>query len=342
MSIRPRVCVLHVGGTIGMIRTATGFEPQPGFLQKYMAAMPELARLELPAHDTVSLEPLLDSADMAPDDWVRIAAEIAARYDDYAGFVVVHGTDTMAYTASALSFLLPNLTKPVILTGSQLSLENVRSDGREHLITSILLAGTLPVPEVCIYFASRLLRGNRAQKIHNLDFVAFDSGNLRPLATVGASIELNAHLVRPSGSGKVLAPTLTNRPEVAALRLFPGIGLRMLEHLLAAPTQGLVLETYGVGNAPSRDPEFLAAISAATAAPREVVVVNCSQCHGGAVIQTLYSTGAALARCGVISGKDMTPEAALTKLYCLLAAGLSPAEVRARMQENLAGELDPG
>ncbi len=325
-----------------MVRTAAGYEPQPGFLQKYFAAMPELERPELPAHDVVSLEPLLDSADMAPADWVRIAAEIARRYDDYAGFVVVHGTDTMAYTASALSFLLPNLSKPVILTGSQLSLENVRSDGREHIITAILLAGTLPVPEVCIYFASRLLRGNRAQKIHNHDFVAFDSGNLPPLATVGVSIGLSSHLVRAPGSGPLVAPALTCQPEVAALRLFPGIGARMLEQLLAPPMQGLVLETYGVGNAPSRDPAVLAAISAATAAPREVVVVNCSQCHGGSVRQTLYSTGAALARCGVISGADMTPEAALTKLYCLLAAGLRPAEVRARMQQDLAGELDAG
>jgi L-asparaginase len=338
MSARPRVCVLHVGGTIGMVRTATGFEPQPGFLQRYIAAMPEMDRPELPAHDVVILEPLLDSADMAPEDWLRIAAAIVARYEDYAGFVVVHGTDTMAYTASALSFLLPELRKPVILTGSQLSLENVRSDGREHIITAILLAGTLAVPEVCIYFASRLLRGNRAQKIHNHDFVAFDSGNLPPLATVGVSVDLATHLVRAPGVGTLVAPTLRCAPQVASLRLFPGVAARLLEQVLAAPMQGVVLETYGVGNAPSRDPALLAAISAAT--EREVVVVNCSQCHGGSVRQTLYSTGAALARCGVISGRDMTPEAALTKLYCLLAAGLSPAQVRARMQEDLAGELE--
>jgi L-asparaginase len=341
MSARARVCVLHVGGTIGMVRTARGYEPQPGFLQGYIAAMPEMQRPELPAHDVISLEPLLDSADMAPEDWGRIATAIVARYEEYAGFVVVHGTDTMAYTASALSFLLPNLRKPVILTGSQLSLESVRSDGREHIITAILLAGTLAVPEVCIYFASRLLRGNRAQKIHNHDFVAFDSGNLPPLATIGVSVDLAGHLVRAPGSGPLVAPVLTCRPEVAALRLFPGIGVRMLEQLLAPPMQGLVLETYGVGNAPSRDPALLAAITAATRPERDVVIVNCSQCHGGSVRQTLYSTGAALARCGVISGRDMTPEAALTKLYCLLAAGLTPAEVRARMQQDLAGELVP-
>ncbi|MBA3545459.1 MAG: type I asparaginase [Nannocystis sp.] len=338
---RPRVCVLHVGGTIGMVKTAGGYEPQPGFLQQHMAEMPELQRSEMPAYEVVSLEPLLDSADMAPDDWVRIAREIVERHDDYVGFVVVHGTDTMAYTASALSFLLPNLSKPVILTGSQLSLGHVRSDGREHIITAILLAGTLPVPEVCLYFASRLLRGNRAQKIHNHDFIAFDSGNLAPLATVGVSITVNTHLVRPPGSGRLKAAALTCRPEVASLRLFPGLGARMMGHMLAPPMQGVVLETYGVGNAPSRDPALLAAITAATQAPREVVVVNCSQCHGGSVRQTLYSTGAALARCGVIPGFDMTPEAALTKLYCLLAEGLAPAQVRARMQQNLAGELNP-
>lgn len=322
-----------------MVKTAGGYEPQPGFLQRHIAAMPELQRPEMPEHEVVSLEPLLDSADMAPDDWVRIARAIVERHNDYAGFVVVHGTDTMAYTASALSFLLPNLSKPVILTGSQLSLEHVRSDGREHIITAILLAGTVAIPEVCLYFASRLLRGNRAQKIHNHDFVAFDSGNLAPLATVGVSISVNSHLVRPPGSGRLTAAALTCRPEVASLRLFPGIGARMIGQLLAPPMQGVVLETYGVGNAPSRDPALLAAITAATAAPREVVVVNCSQCHGGSVRQTLYSTGAALARCGVIPGFDMTPEAALTKLYCLLAAGLAPAEVRAHMQQDLAGEL---
>ena len=322
-----------------MVKTASGYEPQPGFLQQHMADMPELQRSEMPAYEVVSLEPLLDSADMTPDDWVRIAREIAERYDDYAGFVVVHGTDTMAYTASALSFLLPNLSKPVILTGSQLSLGHVRSDGREHIITAILLAGTLPVPEVCLYFASRLLRGNRAQKIHNHDFIAFDSGNLAPLATVGVSITVNTHLVRPPGNGRLKAAALTCRPEVASLRLFPGFGARIMGHMLAPPMQGVVLETYGVGNAPSRDPALLAAITAATRASREVVVVNCSQCHGGSVRQTLYSTGAALARCGVIPGFDMTPEAALTKLYCLLAAGLEPAEVCARMQQDLAGEL---
>lgn len=320
-----------------MVRTELGYAPRPGFLVDYLDQMPELKRPEVPAFDVVSLEPLLDSSDMTPEDWGRIAEAIAARYDHYTGFVVVHGTDTMAYTASALSFLLPGLAKPVILTGSQLSLESVRSDGREHIITSLLLAGAGEIPEVCIYFGSRLLRGNRAQKIHNHDFVAFDSGNLPPLAAVGVSIDVAGHLVRAPATTGLRPLPLVRRPEVAALRLFPGIDAAMITKLLAPPLEGLVLETYGVGNAPSRDPELLAAVTRATG--RDVVIINCSQCHGGSVRQTLYSTGATLARCGVISGFDMTPEAALTKLYCLLAAGLPPAEVRARIQQDLAGEL---
>jgi L-asparaginase len=300
MSVRPRVCVLHVGGTIGMVRTATGFEPQPGFLQRYIAAMPEMERPELPAHDVVSSSRCSTRLTWRRRTGCASRRRSSARYEDYAGFVVVHGTDTMAYTASALSFLLPELRKPVILTGSQLSLEHVRSDGREHIITAILLAGTLAVPEVCIYFASRLLRGNRAQKIHNHDFVAFDSGNLPPLASVGVSV-----IWRPIWCGRQGMDRWSRGAALRARTLrrcgCSRASLRVCSsRCWRRRCRALVLETYGVGNAPSRDPALLAAISAAT--ERDVVVVNCSQCHGGSVRQTLYSTGAALARCGVILG----------------------------------------
>lgn len=339
MSVRPRVCVIHVGGTIGMIQGASGYTPQAGFLDAAMAEMPELRRPEVPDHDLVVPGPLLDSADMTPDDWSRIADVIAERYVDYDGFVVVHGTDTMAYTASALSFLLPGLGKPVILTGSQLSLGHVRSDGREHLITALVLAGTSQIPEVCIYFGARLLRGNRSQKVHNQDFVAFGSGNLPPLARVGVDINVLRHLVRPRPRTPLEPLRLSRRPQVASMRLFPGIDGALMARMLSGPIEGLVLETYGMGNTPSRDQGLFDAIEAATRPPREVIVVNCSQCHGGRVRQGRYSTGAALAQVGVLSGHDMTPEAALTKLYCLLAAGFPHAEVRALMEEDLAGEL---
>ena len=334
---RPRVCVLHVGGTIGMVRGDEGFGPKQGFLEAYLGSMPELARADVPAHDLVALEPLLDSSDMTPDDWVRIARSVVERYASYDGFVVVHGTDTLAYTASALSFLLPGLGKPIILTGSQLSLADPRSDGRRNLVTAILLAGTLPVPEVCILFAERLFRGNRSQKIHNEGFTAFDSGNFPSLARVGATIELREQLVRAPGGGVPARVELSRRPVVASFRLFPGIEARMIDHVTEPPLEGLVLETYGVGNVPTRDRSLLDAIARATA--RGVIVVNCSQCHGGAVHQGLYATSSALASAGVVSGHDMTPEAALTKLYCLLATGLPTDVVRARIEQDVAGEL---
>ncbi len=331
--------MLHAGGTIGMVQGHEGFGPSDGFLATYLASMPELTRADMPEHTLSVLEPLLDSADMAPDDWVRIAGVIAARYAEFDGFVVVHGTDTMAYTASALSFLLPGLGKPVVLTGSQLSLTDPRSDGREHLVTSILLAGTTGVAEVCIYFAQRLLRGNRAQKVHNDRFAAFDSGNFPALAHAGTVIEVRHSLAIPPGTGLLQRVELPHRPEVAALRIFPGIRAGLIEKVIEAPLEGLVLETYGAGNAPGRDAAFLGALERAT--KRGVVVVNCSQCHGGRVRQGLYQTSSALARVGVISGHDMTPEAALTKLYCLLASGLDVRTVRAQMEQDLAGELTP-
>jgi L-asparaginase len=332
------VCVIHVGGTIGMTRDETGsYRPQPGFLAEYMSAMPELALNYLPEYELLILDPLLDSAEMKPSDWVRIAETIVQRHEDFDGFVVVHGTDTMAYTASALSFLIEGLSKPVILTGAQLTLAHPRSDGREHLITSLSLAGRQSIPEVCIYFASSLLRGNRAQKVHNRDFVAFDAGNLLPLARVGVNVEFNEHLFLEAQEGPARVVAIERDPQVAAIRLFPGMGAQMLENMIGSSLDAVVLETYGAGNAPSNG-EWLGVLERAVRED-DLVVVNCSQCHGGAVVQDLYAAGASLASAGVVSGRDMTPEAALTKLYCLLAQGLAPAEVRVKMGHSLAGEL---
>jgi L-asparaginase len=345
----PRVCVLHIGGTIGMTPDAAGHlvpVAGDGFLERFLRGLPECSdRSEfrhqgeyIPEFDVVQLDPLLDSADMGPADWTRLAQAIGARYRDYTGFVVAHGTDTMVYTASALSFLLQGLDKPVILTGSQLSLLHPRTDGREHLVTSLILAGHAPIPEVSIYFAKSLLRGNRAQKVHNNDFVAFHSGNWPELARVGVAIEINHPFVRAPGAGLAEMPESTIRPRVVAVRLHPGMEPRLLARMLGPDVDGMVLETYGAGTAPTKDPALLDVLAAAIAED-DVVIVNISQCHGGRVQQSLYGTGAALETIGVVSGGDMTPEAALTKLYLGLSSGLSRAQVRRLMGSDLAGEI---
>ncbi len=323
-----------------MAASSEGLVPQRDVLDRYLASMPELDRPDVPRHRVELLEPLLDSADMVPADWLRIAKAIVARDAEFDGFVVLHGTDTMTHTASALSFLLEGLRKPVILTGAQLSLEHVRTDGREHIVTSIILAGTTKIPEVCIYFAARLLRGNRAQKVHNVDFVAFDSGNLRPLATVGARINVADDLVRAPGGGLPISLQFQCEPQVVALRVFPGLSRDLLETVLAG-ADGVVLETYGAGTFPHRNSALLEAIRRASSGANPTVVVNVSQCHGGVVDQATYASSRALANAGVVSGVDMTPEAALAKLYCLFAAGRAPHDVRRLMGEDLAGELDP-
>lgn len=331
-----KVCLLHVGGTIGMALSAHGWVPEQGVVESYLRSID--ARPALPDWDLHRLEPLLDSANMRPEDWVRIAAEIVRLYDRYDGFVVLHGTDTMVYTASALSYLLSGLAKPVVLTGAQLSLQDVRSDGREHVVTALLLAREA-IPEVTLYFGQRLMRGNRAQKVHNHDFVAFASGNLPPLARVGVRIDIRWDLVRPPGKGFLRQRGLRRDPEVVAVRVYPGISRSMLERVLAAPVDGVVLETYGTGTFPSALPGLIEVIEEAI--DRGVVVVNCSQCHSGRVNQGLYGTGRALQDAGVVSGHDMTPEAALTKLYCLLAAGRTVEDTRRLMETDLAGEMSP-
>lgn len=324
-----------------MVHTADGLRPQPGLLLDYLARMPELHSGDVPEAQLEVLAPLLDSADMGPRDWIRIAQAIVARASEFDGFVVLHGTDTMAHTASALSFLLPGLTKPVVLTGSQLSLTHPRSDGREHILTSLILAGTQAIPEVCIYFGSRLLRGNRAQKINSADFVAFDSGNLPPLATVGTNIVVQRHLVRSPGQGLPESIDFVRAPNVAALRVFPGLTADVLAAVLAPDTDGLVLETYGAGTFPESQTQLLDVLREVMARQPAPVIVSCSQCHGGAVREHVYRSSRTLAGLGVVSGHDMTPEATLTKLYCLLATGTPPEEARARMGQNIAGELTP-
>ena len=335
--MRKRVFIAYTGGTIGMRRTRTGYRPEPGYLQAQMAEMPELRHESMPSYAVHEYAPLLDSSNMTPVEWMKIARDVEANYARYDGFVVLHGTDTMAYTASALPFLLSGLRKPVIITGSQIPLCEIRNDARENLITSLMLAANYEIPEVCLYFGGRLLRGCRATKVSADGFAAFDSPNFPPLGTVGIDIEVNWDLIRGAPRTKILRVPKLRRPVVSALRLFPGITPELVRNVLRPPLQGLVLEAYGVGNGPDQDRAFIAAIADATR--RGVVVVDCSQCLEGTVDLDEYATGSALARAGVISGFDMTAEAALAKLYVLLGRGYAPERVRREMQLDLRGEL---
>ncbi len=335
-----RVYVIYTGGTIGMRREpGDGYAPSPGYLVDQMALIPELKSDLLPTFHVHEYETLLDSSNMLPSDWLTIARDIAVQYDNYDGFVVLHGTDTMAYTSSALAFLLPGLGKPVVVTGSQIPLCEVRNDARENLITSLMVAGQPDLPEVCLYFGERILRGCRAVKVAADRLNAFDSPNYPPLGRAAISVEIAHEHVRNPPAGVDLMAPIMRRPEVAALRLFPGISHHLIRGVLQPPLQGLVLETYGVGNGPDRDVEILNAIREATDAG--VVVVACSQCLQGRVSLGTYETGSALAQAGVIGGADMTPEAALTKLTVLLGRGLPPRQVRELMEVDLVGELTP-
>ena len=332
------VFIAYTGGTIGMQQTADGYAPAPDYLREVLAGLPEFRSDQVPRYEIRSFEPLIDSANIAPEQWLSIARGIEEHYDDHDGFVVLHGTDTMAYTASALSFLLENLSKPVIVTGAQIPFAEVRNDARDNLLASLMIAGRHEIPEVGLYFGTRLFRGNRTRKVSAEGLDAFDSGNYPPLGKVGVEIEIDRSRLLPSpppGEGLRIQPI--GNPHIAAVRLFPGITGETVRNFLRDPLKGMVLEAYGVGNGPSKNRDFLAALEEAH--ERGVVIVDCTQCHRGAVHLETYATGRALARAGVISGYDLTAEAALTKLYYLFGKGLPPEEVRRQMQTPLRGEM---
>lgn len=331
-----RILIINTGGTISSVKTANGYEPASGYVESALAHVPMLKHKDMPEYIIKEYQPLLDSSNMTVNDWNRIANDIAHEYAHFDGFVIFHGTDTMAYTASALSFMLEHLSKPVIVTGSQIPLSEIRNDALDNIITSLWLCAHQPINEVCIYFNQHLLRGNRAQKISAQQFNAFDSPNYPHLASIGINIELHHHLLLKTPRKPFHLQTIT--PQfIANFRLFPGFATDVLAYILNQPLRGLILETYGAGNAQNNDPRFLKLLK--DACDRGVIIINCTQCQEGRVEMSHYATGSTLKKAGLISGHDMTPEAAHCKLLYLLSKNLDIPQIKLLMETDCCGEL---
>ncbi|BDH46212.1 L-asparaginase 1 [Salmonella enterica subsp. enterica serovar Choleraesuis] len=331
------IYVAYTGGTIGMQRSEHGYVPVSGHLQRQLALMPEFHRPEMPDFTIQEYQPLMDSSDMTPEDWQHIADDIKANYNQYDGFVILHGTDTMAFTASALSFMLENLGKPVIVTGSQIPLAELRSDGQINLLNALYIAANYPVNEVSLFFNNRLFRGNRTTKAHADGFDAFASPNLPPLLEAGIHIRRLNTPAAPHSDGELIVHPITPQP-IGVVTIYPGISGEVVRNFLRQPVRALILRSYGVGNAP-QNAGFINEIKSAS--DRGIVVVNLTQCMSGKVNMGGYATGNALADAGAIGGADMTVEAALTKLHYLLSQQLDVDAIRQAMVTNLRGELTP-
>ncbi|XP_031684344.1 60 kDa lysophospholipase-like [Oncorhynchus kisutch] len=371
---KAQLLVIHTGGTIGMVYHDEVLSPPgPNVFVKALRKLPNLHDKQYALDDSTSgpqentlvlpmptdladelskrlckqnkrivytvleYSPLLDSCNMTTDDWATIGKDIEKHYEKYDGFVILHGTDTMAYTASALSFMCENLGKPVILTGSQVPIYEMRNDGRDNLLGALLIAGQFVIPEVCLYFHNKLYRGNRVTKVDSGSFNAFNSPNLAPLANAEVDIKINWDTVwRANTTSRFRVSTQMNC-NVGLLRLFPGITAMTVKSFLQAPMEAIVLETYGSGNAPDNRADLLEEFRNAT--ERGVIIVNCTQCLRGSVT-TSYATGKALSDAGLVAGCDMTSEAALCKLsYVLARMDLSIENKRTMLSQNLRGEM---
>lgn len=316
---------------------------RPFDFSQILEEVPELGKFACRI-DSYTFDPLIDSSDVEPSLWVALAGLIEEKYEDYDGFVILHGTDTMAYSASALSFMIEGLTKPVIFTGSQLPIGTPRTDGKENLISSVEIAaakdteGHALVPEVCICFDNVLIRGNRATKINSDNFRAFRSENLPPLAEAGISIRYNTSLIfKPSDWEK--PPVFHKHPDtrVSILKIHPGITPAVVRNILCGEgTRAVIIETYGAGNAPSKE-WFLSIVKEASESGK--ILLNITQCSAGSVNMDIYATGKSLKEAGVINGYDSTTESALGKLFFLLGESQDNEFVKSRMDENLRGEI---
>lgn len=342
LNSKPRILIIYTGGTIGMIENPDTHSLQPFDFTHLIDNVPKIKMLDYEI-DNIQFNPPIDSSDMSPRHWVDIARHIEENYDCFDGFVVLHGTDTMAYTASALSFMLENLHKPVIITGSQLPIGEVRTDGEENLITALQIAaatdasGAPEVQEVAILFENYLWRGNRSTKMSADNFNAFKSNNYPSLAKIGLGIHFNEEALWRVQAKRPLNVQYSLDPNVMIIDLNPGITENIIRHQLSTPNiKGIVLKTFGSGNAPTAQ-WFTDAIREAV--EKGIVILNVTQCVNGGVHARRYVAGDQLASTGVISGHDITCEAAITKMMYLFGLGLSVSEVRRYLECSLCGEV---
>lgn len=337
------ILLIYTGGTIGMKEDPTAQALKPFDFSQILAEVPELRKFAYKI-DSHTFSPLIDSSDVEPGLWISLAELIKNKYDEYDGFVILHGTDTMAYSASVLSFMIEGLTKPIIFTGSQLPIGMPRTDGKENLISSVEIAGAKDadghalVPEVCIYFDNMLMRGNRTTKVNSDHFRAFRSENCPPLAEAGISIRYNQSIIRKPENWDIRPTFHTNLDtRVSILKIHPGITEGVVEHILCSTeSRAVIIETYGAGNAPSKE-WFISLINKALANGK--ILLNITQCLAGSVNMDIYATGKCLKNAGVCNGYDCTTEGALAKLFYLMGILEVNDRVKEMLETDLRGEI---